>query len=453
MNTQSIKKDHLTRRQVLRTFPAVGAAFTIIPRYVLGGPGYVAPSDKLNIACIGVGGKGRVDVEEVSSQNIIALCDVDEIRANKSENKYNSSSYQRHPKAKKYTDYRKMFEKEKNIDAVTISTPDHTHAIITMMAIKMGKHVFCQKPLTHTLYEARTVTEAARKAGVATQMGIQAHANEGTRLLREWIETGVIGKIIKVHCFTNRPIWPQGLERPKETLVVPKTLDWDVWLGPMPYRPYHPVYVPFGWRAWWDFGVGALGDMGCHIFDYPFWILGLDSPESVEAHSTKVNNETAPNASMVYYNFPAKGNRGPVKLIWYDGGMMPETPPGYSQNLFGSSHSGVLFEGENGFILYGHHAPRPILLPEKKFKDFQEPAKTIPRSKGHYNEWIAACKGSAPALCNFDYSGRLTESVLLGNFAIRSGKKLYWDERNMKATNEPEVNKYLHIPYRKGWEM
>jgi predicted dehydrogenase len=453
VKSHSTKKDRLTRRQALIALPAVSSALTIIPRDVLGGPGYVAPSDKLNIACIGVGGKGRVDVEEVSSQNIIALCDVDENQANKSDNRYKSSSFQRHPKAKKYTDYRKMLEREKNIDAVTISTPDHTHAIIAMTAIKLGKHVFCQKPLTHTLHEARVVTEAAKEAGVATQMGIQAHANEGTRLLREWIETGVIGNITKVHCFTNRPIWPQGLERPKENPAIPSTLEWDVWLGPMPYRPYHPIYVPFGWRAWWDFGVGALGDMGCHLFDYPFWILALDSPESVEAHSTGVNNETAPNASIVYYNFPAKRARGPIKLIWYDGGMMPEIPPDYSENLFGNSHSGVLFEGDDGFILYGHHAPRPILLPEKKFIDFQEPLITIPRSKGHYNEWIEACKGGKPALCNFDYSGPLTESVLLGNFAIRSAKKLYWDGKNMTATNAPEVNKYLHIPYRMGWEM
>ncbi|MHC4727046.1 MAG: Gfo/Idh/MocA family protein [Planctomycetota bacterium] len=453
MNRLKGKNQTISRRQFLDTLSAAAVSVTIVPRHVLGGAGYIAPADKLNIACIGIGGKGRVDVEEVSSQNIVALCDVDEVQAAKQHRRYGTNAYERHPKARRYQDFRVMLDREKSIDAVTISTPDHTHAVIAMTAIKMGKHVFCQKPLTHTLHEARVLTDAAQKAGVATQMGIQGHANEGTRILREWVETGVIGTIRKVHCFTNRPIWPQGLARPTETPPVPDTLAWDLWLGPMPDRPYHPVYVPFGWRAWWDFGVGALGDMGCHIFDYPYWILDLDFPESVEAHSTAVNDETAPVASIIYYNFPAKGSRVPLKLIWYDGDMMPEAPEGYSDSLYRRVHSGVLFEGDAGHILYGHHAPRPILLPEKKFKDFQEPDKTIPRSNGHYIEWIEACKGGKPALCNFDFSGPLTEIVLLGNLAIRSGKKLFWDRKNMMATNAPEVSKYLHIPYRNGWEL
>ncbi len=448
------KSNTISRRQFLGGAAAAGTVFTIVPSSVLSGPGKIAPSDKLNIACIGVGGKGRVDVEEVSSQNVVALCDVDEVQARKLKKNYKQTAYEKWPKAKKYKDFRKMLEEmDKSIDAVTVSTPDHIHAVATMMAIKMGKHVFTQKPLTHTLYETRRITEAARAAGVATQMGIQAHAGEGPRLINEWIAAGAIGKVRKVHCFTNRPIWPQGIDRPTDTPPVPKTLAWDLWLGPMPYRPYNPAYVPFKWRAWWDFGCGALGDMGCHIFDYPFWALNLDYPTAVEAHSTKVNSETAPIASIVYYDFPAKGNRPAVQLIWYDGGMMPKRPDGFDEDLFGTAHSGVLFEGDDGFLLHRHHAPSPILIPQKKFKNWVPPAKTLPRSKGHYVEWIEACRGGKPALANFDYSGPLTESVLMGNLAIRTGKKIEWDGVNMISTNVPEANQYIHIPYREGWKL
>ncbi len=448
----NLKKTGHSRRDFLGISVAA-ATFTIMPRHVLGGRGYIAPSDKLNIACIGIGGKGRVDVQEVGSENIVALCDVDEKRAVERSSQYPLNAYEQFPRATKYHDFRRMLEKENGIDAVTISTPDHTHAVIAMAAIQAGKHVFCQKPLTRTIFEARKLTEAARAAGVATQMGIQAHAGEGPRLINEWISSGAIGKVSEVHCWTNRPIWPQGITRPKETPEPPSMLNWDLWLGPAPVRPYHPVYVPFGWRAWWDFGCGALGDMGCHIFDYPVWALNLRYPSSVEAHSTAVNSETAPVASLVYYDFPASDKRPPVRLTWYDGGMMPPLPDGLDEDLYGDSHSGVLFVGDEGKLLHRHHAPKPILIPRSRYRDWTAPKRTLARSPGHYQEWIAACKGGAPALCNFDYSGPLTEIVLLGNLAIRTGKKIEWDGPKMTSPNVPEAAQYVREACRPGWSL
>jgi predicted dehydrogenase len=446
-------KTVLTRRDFLGVTIA-GASITVVTSLVLSGPGKIAPSDKLNIACVGIGGKGRVDVEEISGENVVALCDVDQLQSKTLKGRFTQNAYEKFPRAKVYKDFRKMFdEMDKSIDAVTVSTPDHTHAVITLAAIERGIHVFCQKPLTHTIYEARKITLAARKAGIATQMGNQAHAGEGPRILNEMIWAGAIGTVKEVHCFTNRPIWPQGLDRPSDTPPVPETLDWELWLGPMPYRPYHPVYVPFGWRAWWDFGCGALGDMGCHIMDYPKWALDLDYPSSVEAHTTGVNNETGPHGAIVYYKFPAKGNRPEVQLIWYEGGIMPPRPQGFNEDLFGDAHSGVLFVGEKGSILHRHHAARPILIPEQKFKDYQDPPKTMPRSKGHYIEWIDACKGGKPAMSNFDYAAPLTEIVLLGNLSMRTGQKLSWDGPNMISPDVPEANQFIHIPYREGWHL
>jgi len=437
---------HRTRTVSRRDFvygSAATAAFAIVPRYVLGGPGYTSPSEKLNVGCIGIGGKGRVDVESVSSQNVVALCDVDEQRAAK--------TIERYPKAKIYRDFRRMLDREKSIDAVTVSTPDHTHAIATMTAIQMGKHVFCQKPLTRTIHEARKITEAARQAKVATQMGNQAHAAEGPRLVCEWIADGAIGPVREVHCWTDRPKWPQGIARPTETVPIPDTLDWDLWLGPAPHRPYHPGYVPFKWRGWWDFGTGALGDMGCHIVDYPFWALKLGHPTSVEACSTKVNSETAPIASIVRYEFPARGDTPPVELTWYDGGLRPARPAELEPGRELPRGSAVLFVGDKGAMVYQHHGGAPRLIPESRMKQYILPGKTLPRSKGHYEEWMEACKGGAPAGSSFDYAGLLTEVVLLGNVATRVGKKLDWDGPKMRITNVPEANDYLHCTYRHGW--
>ncbi|MFB0524236.1 MAG: Gfo/Idh/MocA family protein, partial [Phycisphaerae bacterium] len=316
-----------SRRDFMGATAAI-AAFTILPRHVLGGPGRNPPSEKLNIAGIGVGGRGSNDLEALSSENIVALCDVDADRA--------KATFKKYPRAKRYKDFRKMLEKEdKNIDAVVIATPDHVHAVAAIMAMKMGKHIYCEKPMAHTIYEAREMTRVARETGVVTQMGNQGHGGEGLRLTYEFIHDGAIGKVHEVHVWSDRAglrpngtiWWPQGVDRPKDTPSVPQSLDWDLWLGPAPWRPYHSAYVPFAWRGWFDFGCGALGDMAVHNADPAFFCLDLDAPTAVEAESSPVNNETFPKWSIITYYFPAKGSRPPVKLVWYDGGKLPPRPP------------------------------------------------------------------------------------------------------------------------------
>ena len=439
----------ITRRNFMGKTIKMTAAFTIVPRFVLGGAGYKAPSDILNIGCVGVGGQGHNDVRNVSSENIIALCDVDKDRA--------AETFKEHPRAKRYTDFRVMLEKEKDIDAVTVTTPDHNHAIIAMTAIKMGKHVYCQKPLTHTVYEARKLAEAAREANVATQMGNQGHAGEGIRLVNEWIWDGAIGDVFEVHTWTNRPDWPQGMGRPGEIPAIPPTLDWNQWLGPAPVRPYHPTYVPADWRAWLDFGTGALGDMGAHIMDPAFWALKLEYPDSVEACSTVMNDETYPLAAIITYQFPARGKMPALRFFWYDGELLPPRPaelePG---RKMGDSDGGVLFVGTKGKLMCGTYGSNPRLIPESKMKAYEVPKKTIPRSPGIHAEWIAACKGGPPTTSNFDYAGKLTETMLLGNIAIRMAHHhtiLKWDGPNMRVTNLEEANKFVHKEYRKGWVL
>ena len=438
----------MSRRDFVVSTAAAAAAFTIVPRHVLGGPGYTPPSDKLNIAGIGVGGMGGNNVRDCESENIYALCDVDR--------KHAAETFKKYPKAKKYTDYRKMLEKEKNIDAVIVATPDHTHAVIAMMAMRMGKHAFVQKPLTNTIYEARMLAETARKHKVATQMGNQGHAGEGNRLICEWVADGAIGPVREVHCWTDRPggRWPQGVGRPEGTPRVPRTLNWDLWLGPALYRPYHPDYVPFQWRGWWDFGTGSLGDMGCHIMDTPVWALNLSHPTSVEAISTPVNSETAPISSVITLRFPARGDMPPVKMTWCDGGLMPPRPDELEEGRrMGDSGGGVLLVGDKGTIMCGTYGRNPRLIPETKMEAYEKPPKTIPRSPGIHEGWIEACKGGQPASSNFDVSGPLTEIVLLGNLALRTGRRLEWDGPNMKVINFPEANKYVHREYREGWSL
>jgi len=323
-----------------------------------------------------------------------------------------------------------------------------------MTALKMGKHVYCQKPLTHSIYEARKLTEAARDAKVATQMGIQHHAGQALRLAVEIIRSGAIGRVHEVHLWTERPavLWAQGVERPKDTPPVPATLDWDLWLGPAPYRPYHPAYVPFKWRGWWDFGTGAFGNMGCHVMDTAFWALELGRRSvSVEARTTRLNSETYPAASLIRYEFAALGRLSPVTVTWYDGGLLPWRPKELEEGRKLPGHGG-LYIGEKGTIL-ASLGGGPRLIPESKMKTFERPAPTLPKSPGHYQEWLDACKGGPRPLANFDYSGPLTEMVLLGNVAIRTGKKLNWDGPSMKVTNVPEANDYLHRQYRKGWTL
>ncbi|MHC4351913.1 MAG: Gfo/Idh/MocA family protein [Planctomycetota bacterium] len=425
---------------------AAGAAFTIVSPHVLGGSGRVPPSEKLNIAGIGIGGRGAGDLHECRSENIVALCDVDD--------RYAAKVYKSYPHAAKYHDFRKMLDKEKNIDAVVIATPDHTHAVISMAAIKRGKHVYCEKPLAHSIYEVRKVTEAARKVGVATQLGNQGQASEGTRLVSEFIADGAIGPVREVHSWSNRPISPRGIDRPKETPPVPEGLDWDLWLGPAPKRPYHPCYLPFTWRGWWDFGTGVLGDIGCHQMAPIFRALKLGYPTSVEACSSGVNSETAPLASMVRYDFPARSGMPAMKLTWYDGGLMPPRPEELPNGLRFGNADDNLYVGDKGKML-GHR-----LLPEARSKEYGKPPKILPRSPGHHKEWLNACKGGEPAGSNFNISGPLTEVVLLGNIALRTGQtlyekglKLHYDGPGMRVTNLSEADKYIRDEYRDSWTL
>ncbi len=456
MKRQSI----ISRRQFVGSAAAASAAL-IVPSHVLGRvANAVAPSDKLNIAGIGIGGQGASDLSEMESENIVALCDVDA--------DYAGRTFDRYPKAKRYTDYRKMLEDQKDIDAVVIATPDHTHACIAAAAMKAGKHVYCEKPLTHSVWEARRLAQLARKTNVATQMGNQGQASEATRRLCEMIWDDAIGPVREVHAWTDRPsnglfneYWPQGIGRPADSPSVPSTLDWDLWLGPAAERPYHSAYVPFRWRGWWDFGTGALGDIGCHSLDPVFRALKLGSPESVEASSTRVNTETYPLASMVTYEFPARGDMPALKLVWYDGGMRPPRPRELEADREMGAQ-GHLIVGERGKILSRRRDQGPgfFLIPRSRAKEYGEPPQKLPRSVGHYKEWIEACKGGAPGGSNFDWAGPLTEAVLLGNVALRpelreelTTRKLLWDSTNLRFTNSETANRFLKGEYRSGWTV
>jgi predicted dehydrogenase len=430
------------------------ATFTFLPGRVLGRQG-ASPNSKLNIAGIGIGGQGGWDLDQIKDQNIVALCDVDWDHAAK--------TFQRYPNAKRYKDFREMLDKEKSIDAVVVGTPDHNHAIVSTTAMKHGKHVYCEKPLTRTVQEARTVAKVAREAKVATQMGNQGMAFEGNRLINEWLDDGAIGAVREVHVWSDRPThrgkmplwWAQGIERPKDTPAVPETMDWDLWLGPAPARPYHPAYAPFRWRGWWDFGSGGLGDMGIHNLAPVFAALKLGAPESITASSTPVFEETVPLAACVHYQFPARGKMPPVKLHWYDGGLLPERPAELEEGRDLDPEDGIIFVGDKGKMLVkGWGGEHPRLLPESRDKDYKRPAKTWPRSIGHHKEWLEACKGNGTTRSNFDFAGPLTEAVLLGSVCIRNGGgMLLWDSENMKFTNDADANKLLHYEYRKGWSL
>jgi predicted dehydrogenase len=452
------EKNGISRRQFVSS-SAVGAfSFHFIPSRVLGANG---PNERLNIAGIGVGGMGAANLRACESENIVALCDVDSAHAAK--------TFERYPKAKVYKDYRVMFDKEKNIDAVIIATPDHTHAVITMAAIEAGKHIFCQKPLTHTVYEARKITEAARHSRVQTQMGNQGHSSEHIRLLKEWLADGAIGDVTEVHAWTDRPVggdpWSTFVVRakPDDTPPVPESLDWDLWLGPVAYRPYHPEYHPMGWRAWLDFGTGALGDMGCHILDPAFWALDLGAPESIQATSTHwqqdVSSQTFPRASIVRYKFPARGSRPPVKLTWYDGRLMPPIPEELEEGRELPS-SGALIIGQRGKIVHSSHGAGGMrLIPEKRMQEYRRPERTLPRVPGgnHEGDWLRACKegaGGTPASAHFDYGGPLTEMALLGMIAIQvKDQILEWDSENLRFKNNQKANELVHSRYREGWKL
>ena len=444
----------VSRRQFLGT-AAVTAAVTIVPRHVLGGPGQIPPSERLNIAGVGVGGQGGWDLEQVKSQNIVALCDVDW--------DYAAPTFKKFPDAKKYKDFRAMLDQEQHIDAVVVGTPDHAHAIVSMAAIRRGKHVYCEKPLTRTVHEARELAKAARQHQVATQMGNQGMAFEGNRLINEWLADGAIGAVREVHVWSDRPThsgklplyWAQGIERPVEQMPVPASLDWDLWLGPAPWRPYHSAYAPFRWRGWWDFGSGGLGDMGIHNIAPAFAALNLGAPTSVDASSTTVNNETLPLASCVHYEFPARGDLPPVKLHWYDGGLVPARPVDLEAGRELNREDGLLFVGDQGQMLvegWGGNSPR--LIPEQRMREYRRPPKTLPRSIGHHQEWLEACKHGTPTRSNFTFAGPLTEALLLGTVCVRlGGRQLLWDSEKLQVTNVPEANQYLHYEYRPGWTL
>ena len=443
-----------TRRKFLAV-SGTASAFLLVHGSVLGLRGQTSPNNRLNIAGIGVGGQGGHDIDEFKNENIVALCDVDW--------GYAAPTFKRYPNARKYKDFREMLDKEKGIDAVVVGTPDHNHAIVTVAALRQGKHVYCEKPLTRTVREARAVSQVAQGTKLATQMGNQGMAFEGNRLIKEWIRAGAIGPVREVHVWSDRPThrgkmplwWPQGVERPTDTPPAPANLDWNLWLGPAPWRPYHPAYVPFKWRGWWDFGSGGLGDMGIHNLAPVFSALQLGPPSSVTASSTPVFKETVPLAAVVHYEFAARADMPAVKVHWYDGGLLPERPEELEADRALDREDGIIFVGDQGKILVeGWGGERPRLIPAAKHKAFTPPPKTLPRSIGHYKEFIQACKKGTPTESNFGFSGPLTEAVLLGSVAIRmGGEKLIWDSARMKIPNLPEAEELLHYPYRDGWSL
>jgi predicted dehydrogenase len=401
-----------------------------------------SPNEKLNVAIIGAGGQGASNLANVASEHIVALCDVDQKRA--------AEAFARFPKARRYRDFRKLLDEGRDVEAVVISTPDHCHAAAIVSAMKLGKHVYCEKPLTHSVHEARVVRSVAAESKVATQMGTQGSSHVGLRRAVELVKAGTIGLVREVHAWSDRPIWPQGIDRPRASPAVPEHLDWDLWLGPAPARPYHPAYVPFVWRGWWDFGTGALGDMACHILNMAFLALDLGYPTSVEAESSGGNLESAPKWSIVRYEFPQRGKLPPVKLTWYDGGKKPP------QDLVGEriTPNGSLLVGEKGRLYaLDDFGSSFVLLPREKFAQLQSAPQSM-NEIAHHLEWISACKGhGGGTLANFDFAAVLTETVLLGNVALRAGQRIEWDAMHAKAVNCPAAEPLIKREYRAGWTL
>jgi predicted dehydrogenase len=467
----------LSRRRFLRGSVVTATSFLVVPGAVLGLRGQTAANSRLNIAGVGVGGQGGSDLgsirRECPGENIVALADVDWRHA--------AGSFKTYPQAKPFKDFRKMLDEVKDIDAVVVATPDHMHAFASVAALARGKHVYCEKPLTHSVWEARQVATIARERKVATQMGNQGAGSEDTRRLCEIVWSGALGPIREAHVWTDRPsqglfneYWPQGVPRPKDTPPVPETLDWDLWLGPAPERPYHPAYLPFKWRGWWDFGTGALGDIGCHALDPVFRALKLGAPRSVQGSSTRVNEETYPLGSMVTYQFPdrpaviqannphvrglsgrgaGEGEMPALKLVWYDGGLRPPRPEGLPDGEM-MGDNGRMLVGDRGFLLGN------TIYPEALRKEAGNIERSIPRVDGHYKDWVDSCKSGKPSGANFDWAGPLAEAVLLGNVALRvqvrellTRRKLEWDPTQLKVTNLPEANEFIRREYRKGWTL
>jgi predicted dehydrogenase len=479
-NDQEKPGTDATRRDFIKTSSVAASAFFIVPRHVLG-KGFVAPSDKLNIAGIGVGGKGKSDLASFAKSpnvNIVALVDVDDRQA--------VTSRENFPKAKYYKDFREMLNKEKNnIDACSISTPDNTHAVATLAAMQLGKHVYTQKPLTHDIYEARILTQAAKKYKVITQMGNQGGSGNGVRRMKEIYNSGVIGEVHKVLAWTNRPVWPQAV--PTDNVdPIPKELDFDLWLGPAAKVAYNKELLPWNWRGWWPYGTGALGDMACHIMDPVYRILPILYPVSVECSVAGTwtftlrekdhNPDWTPFSSSIHLDYPRNDGKGNIKVSWYDGGILPELPeellPGES---FGNSDGGVLFIGDKGKLMADCYGANPRLLPLKKNEtlNIPETIKRVP-NEDHYLNWVDACiagYGKGETSSPFEYAGPFTESILIGNLALRSWmlrdnptglktvdkyngrKKLFWDAANMKVTNYDLANQFVKREYRNGWDL
>jgi len=471
-----------SRRNFIKTTALAAAGFMIVPRHVLGGRGFLAPSDRLMVAGVGVGGKGQSNLANIyngGKSEIAFLCDVDDRRA--------ANSVKSFPKAKYYKDYREMLDKEaKNIDGVVVSTPDHNHAMIAMAAMQLGKHVYVEKPLTHDIYEARKLTEAANRYQVVTQMGNQGSSGDGVRQLQEWYDAGVIGKVHTVYCWTDRPSWPQGILWPSTNGEVPKELDWDLWLGSAPYKPYVEKLVPFNWRGWWDYGTGAIGDMGCHLVEPPFKVLGLDTPIDVQCSvgSIYVDEfkrgyfpDSCPPSSHVIMTFEkTKKTKGNVQIHWMDGGIKPARPEELGPNEpFGTN--GVIFEGTKGKMMCGVYGADPRLLPLSRNNEVHTKQK-LERIKGgvegHYWQWAEAAiagYGKMQLSSPFEIAGPLTETLLIANLAIRgtdvqrpkaNGKgfeypgrdiKLLWDKENLRVTNFDDVNQFVKREYRQGWSL
>jgi predicted dehydrogenase len=502
--TTTPRRAAISRRQFLAT----AASVTLVPRHVLGGAGYVPPSEKVRLAFVGVGSQGlRVMLRFLREPDVqaVAVCDPNRGSADYpqwSKGEFASAVRRllgtdsgwewlspnqpipltrtltatagmagREPCQKivdayygarkrsgesrgctAYRDFRELLEREKDLDAVVVGTTDNLHAAVAVAAMHKGKHVFCQKPMTHTVYEARRMAEVARATGVATQVAVGNQASEDTRVLCEWVWGGAVGPVRQVVNWSSRPFWPQGLDRPAEAQPVPDGLDWDLWLGPAPARPFHRAYLPFVWRGWYDFGGGALGDMGCYSFDTIFRVLKLEAPTAVEASSTPGTADSFPQAAVIHFDFPARGDLPPVRLTWYDGGLKPPRPDGWEDDRL--DDEGLLFVGDRGTIRCGFSGRRPRLIPAAKSKDFQPPPKTLPRSPGNEREWLDACRGgkTRPG-ANFEFSDVVTETLLLGNVALRAGRRLLWDRANLKATNAPAAEAYVRPERRPGWAL
>jgi len=522
-------KKGVSRRHFIETAAITGAGIAIVPRHVLG-RGFTPPSDLLNIACVGIGGMGRNNMRAVGSQNIVALCDVDWDYAGKSVDRFTQDLEQRRtpqgggrggqnaqpnpdpvrqgepvetlqrlveqlPKAKRYTDYREMLSQQKDIDAVIIATPDHMHATIASAAMDLGKHVYVQKPLTWSVEEARLLAKKAKDKKIATQMGNQGHSGAESRTTVEYLQEGAIGDIKEVHVWTNRPLgyWPQGLPRPGGTATgangaplawngpgvekrlaaaiggnypVPDKLNWDLFLGVAPRVDYHPVYHPFNWRGWVDWGQGALGDMGAHLIDFPFWALELGMPTSIETISTPFNGVCYPNSTTTYFEFAARGSKPAVKLTWYDGGMMPPRPVEFSDEMVAdrngrmvykeqfAGEGGVMYFGSKGKLLHDTYGYKPRLLPQKLHESYGLPKQKIKRIQTtHEMNWVEAAKGTTEASSPFEYAARLVEVMLLGVVSLRAGSKIYYDAENMRVTNSPSANDFLRRDYKNGFKL